>query len=243
MRPSAKLISLATAVPPNVLSQSDVATAANQCFGGRYDKFERLARVFKSPGRRCHVNSDVTGGHVDRLHDVALRQLQAPSVSACDHRACGVGILSLPAEPSPCRGDAARARHCRLLRDGAAVGDEVPARLCPPPQAQESEPPRYLAHLGEVVIIIGVKQHWLWRAVDQNGYIIDEIVQTRRDTKAAKRLLTRLLKKQGCPPRRMITDKLGSYAAARRQIMPAIEHRCTRPQQPGRELSPASATT
>ena len=175
--------------------------------------------------RRCHVNSAVTGGHVDRLHDFALRQLQAPSVSACDHRACGVGILSLPAEPSPCRGDAARARHCRLLRDGAAVGDEVPARLCPPPQAQESEPPRYLAHLGEVVIIIGVKQHWLWRAVDQNGYIIDEIVQTRRDTKAAKRLLTRLLKKQGCPPRRMITDKLGSYAAARRQIMPAIEHR------------------
>ena len=145
MRPSAKLVSLATAVPPNVLSQSDVATAANQCFGGRYDEFERLARVFKSPGRRCHVNSDVTGGHVDRLHDVALRQLQAPSVSACDHRACGVGILSLPAEPSPCRGDAARARHCRLLRDGAAVGDEVRARLCPPPQAQESEPPRYLA--------------------------------------------------------------------------------------------------
>ena len=46
-----------------------------------------------------------------------------------------------------------------------------------------------------------------------------------RDTEAAKRLLTRLLEKQGCPPRRMITDKLGSYAAARRQIMPAIEHR------------------
>jgi transposase-like protein len=42
---------------------------------------------------------------------------------------------------------------------------------------------------------------------------------------AAMRLLKRLLKKQGCPPRRMITDKLGSYAAARRQIMPAVEHR------------------
>jgi len=50
-------------------------------------------------------------------------------------------------------------------------------------------------------------------------------VQTRRDTKAAKRLLKRLLRKQGCPPRRMITDKLGSYAAARRQIMPDVEHR------------------
>jgi putative transposase len=70
-----------------------------------------------------------------------------------------------------------------------------------------------------------VARSGLWRAVDQDGYVLDEIVQTRRDTKAAGRLLRRLLKKQGCPPRRMITDKLGSYAAARRQIMPAVEHR------------------
>ncbi len=55
--------------------------------------------------------------------------------------------------------------------------------------------------------------------------MLDEIVQTRRDTKAAKRLLKRLLRKQGGPPRRMIADKLGSYAAAQRQIMPDIEHR------------------
>ncbi|GLK82708.1 IS6 family transposase [Ancylobacter defluvii] len=85
--------------------------------------------------------------------------------------------------------------------------------------------PRDIWHLDEVVVTIVGKKHWLWRAVDQNGYILDEIVQTRRDTKAARRLLRRLLKKQGCAPRRMITDKLGSYAAARRQIMPAIEHR------------------
>jgi putative transposase len=75
------------------------------------------------------------------------------------------------------------------------------------------------------VITIAGQKHWLWRAVDQDGDVLDEIVQTRRGTKAAKRLLKRLLKKQGCPPRRMITDKLGSYAAARRQIMPAVEHR------------------
>ena len=55
--------------------------------------------------------------------------------------------------------------------------------------------------------------------------MLDEVIQTRRDTKAAKRLLRRLLRKQGCPPRRMITDKLGSYATARRQIMPDVEHR------------------
>jgi len=85
--------------------------------------------------------------------------------------------------------------------------------------------PRDIWHLDEVVVSIGGKKHWLWRAVDRDGYILDEIVQARRDAKAAKRLLRRLLKKQGCPPRRMITDKLGSYAAARRPNMPAVAHR------------------
>jgi len=84
---------------------------------------------------------------------------------------------------------------------------------------------RDIWHLDEVVVTISGKKHWLWRAVDQDGYVLDEVVQTRRDTKAAKRLLKRLLRKQGCPPRRMITDKLGSYAAAQRQIMPEVEHR------------------
>lgn len=84
---------------------------------------------------------------------------------------------------------------------------------------------RDIWHLDKVVITIAGQKHWLWRAVDQDGYVLDEIVQTRRDTQAAKRLLKRLLKKQGGPPRRMITDKLGSYAAARRQVMPDVEHR------------------
>jgi putative transposase len=51
-------------------------------------------------------------------------------------------------------------------------------------------------HLDEVVITIASRKHRLWRAVYQNGYVLDEIVQARRKTKAAKRLLTRLLKKQ-----------------------------------------------
>ena len=55
--------------------------------------------------------------------------------------------------------------------------------------------------------------------------MLDEIVQNRRNTKAAKRLLTRLLKKQGIAPKRMITEKLRSYGAARRQVMPHVEHR------------------
>ncbi len=78
-------------------------------------------------------------------------------------------------------------------------------------------------HLDEVVVTIGGRKHWLWRAVDQDGYVLDEIVQTRRDTKAAKRLLIRLLKKQGLAPKRIVTDKLCSYGAAKRDV--AIEHR------------------
>jgi putative transposase len=66
--------------------------------------------------------------------------------------------------------------------------------------------------------------HWLWRAVDQDGYVLDEIVQSRRDTKAAKRLLTRLLKAQDLAPKRMITDKLLSHGVAKRQVMPDVEH-------------------
>ena len=54
---------------------------------------------------------------------------------------------------------------------------------------------------------------------------MDEIVQMRRNTKAARRLLIRLLKKQGMAPKRMITDKLRSYGAAKRQVMPHVEHR------------------
>ena len=90
---------------------------------------------------------------------------------------------------------------------------------------RETPSHRDIWHLDEVVITISGRKHWLWRAGDQDGDVLDEIVQSRRDTKAAKRLLRRLLKKQGCPPRRMITDKLGSYAAARCQIMPAVGHR------------------
>ena len=61
-----------------------------------------------------------------------------------------------------------------------------------------------------LVVRINGKRCWLWRAVDQDGYILDEIVQTRRNTKAAKRLLIRLMKKQGMTPKRLITDKLRS---------------------------------
>ena len=80
-------------------------------------------------------------------------------------------------------------------------------------------------HLDEVVISIAGKKHWLWRAVDQAGFVLDVLVQSRRDKKAAKRLFRKLLKKQGRAPRVLVTDKLKSYAAAKRDIMPGVEHR------------------
>jgi putative transposase len=80
-------------------------------------------------------------------------------------------------------------------------------------------------HLDKVVISIAGKRHWLWRAVDQEGFVLDVLVQSRRDKKAAKRLFRKLLKKQGRTPRVLITDKLKSYAAAKREIAPGVEHR------------------
>ena len=80
-------------------------------------------------------------------------------------------------------------------------------------------------HLDEAVISIGGKKHWLWRTVDQDGFVLEVLVQGRRNAKAAKRLMRKLLKGQGRAPRVMITDKLRSYAAAKREIMPSVEHR------------------
>nr|WP_073140528.1 IS6 family transposase [Roseomonas rosea] len=80
-------------------------------------------------------------------------------------------------------------------------------------------------HLDEVVIKIAGVKHWLWRAVDQTGMVLDVLVQSRRDKRAAKRLLHKLLKRQCRAPRVMVTDKLPSYGAAKREVMPGVEHR------------------
>ena len=80
-------------------------------------------------------------------------------------------------------------------------------------------------HLDEVVVKIKGRKFWLWRAVDENGIVLDEVLQRRRDKKAAKRLLHRLMKRLERSPKRFITDKLRSYGAAKREIAPGVEHR------------------
>jgi putative transposase len=83
-------------------------------------------------------------------------------------------------------------------------------------------------HLDEVFIRIRGKLHYLWRAVDQHGTVLDILVQSRRNTKAAKRFFKKLLKGLQYVPRVIVTDKLRSYAAAKRKILPGVEHRQSR---------------
>jgi putative transposase len=72
------------------------------------------------------------------------------------------------------------------------------------------------------------KLHYLWRAADQHGNVLDVLVQSRRSTKAAKRFFRKLLKGLCYVPRVIVTDKLGSYGAAEREILPGAEHRQSR---------------
>ena len=79
-------------------------------------------------------------------------------------------------------------------------------------------------HLDEVFVTIQGQRQYLWRAVDQDGDVIDILVQSRRDRRAAKRFFRKLLKGQGSPPWRLVTDKLRSYGVAHRAVMPSVIH-------------------
>ena len=83
-------------------------------------------------------------------------------------------------------------------------------------------------HLDELFVTIQGERQYLWRAVDQDGDVIDILVQPRRDRRAAKRFSRKLLKGQGGEPRRLVTDKLGSYGAAHRTVMPSVIHDTSR---------------
>ena len=80
-------------------------------------------------------------------------------------------------------------------------------------------------HMDEMVLPIGGKKHYLWRAVDQDGNVLDILVQSRRNKHAAKRFFRKLLKGLTYVPRVIITDKLKSYGAAKRELLPGVEHR------------------
>ena len=80
-------------------------------------------------------------------------------------------------------------------------------------------------HMDEVFLTIRGQRHYLWRAVDQNGNVLDILVQSHCNKKAAKRFFRKLLKRLQYVPRVIITDTLRSYGAAKRDILPGVEHR------------------
>ncbi len=97
-------------------------------------------------------------------------------------------------------------------------------------------------HLDEVFLKINGAPYYLWRAVDQEGTVLDVVVQSRRNAAAAKRLMRKLMKKLQCVPRVLITDQLPSYGVAHRELMRergASQEQV--PQQPRRELPPTDA--
>ncbi len=119
-----------------------------------------------------------------------------------------------------------------MLQRGVIVSNETVRRWCAKfgqayaDQLLRRRPrPGDKWHLDEVFVKINGERHYLWRAVDQHGDVLDILVQTRRDKAAASRFFRKLLKKQGRVPRVLVTDKLRSYGAAHREMMPSVEHR------------------
>jgi putative transposase len=80
-------------------------------------------------------------------------------------------------------------------------------------------------HLDEVFVKINGITHYLWRAVDQHGNVLDVLVQSRRNAKAAKRFFRKLLTGLRYVPRVLVTDKLASYGVAHRELMASVTHR------------------
>jgi putative transposase len=78
--------------------------------------------------------------------------------------------------------------------------------------------------IDEVFVKINGKQHYLWRAVDQDGEVVDVFLQAKRDGAAAKRFFKRLLRSHGGEPRKIVTDKLRSYGVAHRELIPEAVH-------------------
>jgi putative transposase len=102
-----------------------------------------------------------------------------------------------------------------VLKFGPAFARNL-RRLRPRPGAQW--------HLDEMAVVIGGNRLWLWRAVDSEGEVLDMLVQPRRDRAAALRLMRKLLRKQGYAPTVLVTDRLASYACARRQLGMRARH-------------------
>jgi transposase-like protein len=139
--------------------------------------------------------------------------IQARSLSADNHPGHNLAVCSFDVVVSRCRGTAGErvidvsneTVRCWFLKFGRLIASNL-RRSRPRPS------PRW--HLDEIVIKIRDRKYWLWRAVDEEGEVLDFLVQRRRCARSVGRLLRKLLEKQGFAPTRITTDKLKSYPAA-----------------------------
>jgi len=106
--------------------------------------------------------------------------------------------------------------RCWVIKFGPLIAANLRRRRCAPTGRW---------HLDEMVVKIRGRRMWLWRAVDDEGEVLDMLVQRRRSTQAALKLFRKLLKNQGIHPEVITTDKLASYRAALRQLGLADRHR------------------
>ena len=116
------------------------------------------------------------------------------------------------------------------------MASQVRPRVCAQPRRRQGRLGD-VWHLNEVFIRIRGERYYLWRAVDQGGDVLDILVMHRRDARAAKRFFRKLLNGQGGSPWQLVTDKLGSYAAARRDLGLTAAHRTGRYENNRAEVS------
>jgi putative transposase len=153
-----------------------------------------------------------------------LHAVLAPPVPGRGHQPCRVAVLPIPAQPPRRGGAARRAGHRRQLsyetirrwchKFGQAFAQGVRRRRPRPGDKW---------HVDEVQLKINGRTDWLWRAVDQEGVVLDILVQERRNQEAAEAFLRRVIDGCGYTPR--VTDKLASYLPAIRCVLPGVEHR------------------
>jgi len=122
-----------------------------------------------------------------------------------------------------------------MLYRGIAVTDESIRQWCNKfAQSYANQMRRHRSqptdtwHLDEVVVIIKGQQHYLWRVVDAQGQVVDILMQRHRDKRAAKRFFRTLLQPTDFAPRVIVTDKLKSYGAAKKELLKSVEHRQNR---------------
>jgi putative transposase len=96
-------------------------------------------------------------------------------------------------------------------------------------------------YIDEVFVKMRGKEHYLWRAVDQDGEVVDVFLQNKREGAAAKRVFERLLRSYGVEPRKIVTDKLRRYGVASRELMPDVTHNTQQYENNRTELSHEAA--